>query len=1341
MHSNRGKICKLVLPAFVFAVSLTTIVSTAFTVSVQAALPQPVETGLLLPDVFPAGPGFAGKPVSLLTGAESLQRTDLSLGNHFPIRIKRRYHSKSGYDSPLGYGWAHNYDKRIYTYPDGSVVLRKETGWKRHFTFESGSFITPVGEYGILVKNADESFTYTLKDGTREEYDVQGRLAEIVKPTGASLVFMYEDAVRQPLEGLLPTNIDQTTPLVVAYDYRLSSLEEKDPNGSLTGVAVDFSYDPATGRLIGLFDSLGRTVVYQHDSVGNLVSVEAPGFSADYAYNDAYRRHLLTSINEGEGEYVNTYDSVGRVSRQVHGNNIIDFDYLETRKKTRITTTVTDDSGSTLHTSTRTVEFDEQGQVIKTIDTLGNETHLTRNAQTKIIRKEIWKNTGTVIEPTLVLVGANDATYDERGNLLSETEAAGTPEERITTYVYHPAFNRVLTETVQSVVDPNSDKVTTNVYDAATGNLLSTTETGFLGDGNAYSYTTGYQYNSANKLVWINGPRTDVQDVTTFDYDTAGNLTSVTRPLIGTTRFADFDGLGNPGTLTDPNDAVTVYTYSSTGQVLTVTAPGNNQPTRYTYTTGGCTTCGTGQELLDTVTLPEGTLIDYDYDGFGRLNIIRDSLGNSVNYTYDSAGNRLSEEIRDPQDSLQKSLSYQYDSLGRLFRVVYPDSSYREFAYDSRDNCISMTDPNSNTTSYQYDALNQMIAAIQPGEVSTGLDYDIQGNLTGVTDSNGNLTSYSYDDMGRVYRIASPDTGITTYNYDPAGNLTSKTDAKGITVSYSYDATNRLILIDYPNDIDISYTYDNCPNGKGRLCSVSDQSGSTAYEYTAKGQILRETKTVLGVVYTTSYTYDMNGNPTEMIYPGNRSIGYEYGNNHITVVRNNGIPVASGISYKPFGGMATFTYGNSQIRTIGYDNQYRITSIQTGSLQNLSYSHDSSGNITAIADNLNSSNNKTYDYDALDRLTAASGPWGTLGFSYDDVGNRQSYSEPAGSTNYSYQAGSNRLSGSSGVQTTTYTLDANGNTIQDGRKTYTYNQNNRLIEAAENGTLLGNYSYNALGQRVTKTTGTMTTVYHYDQIGQLIAESDASGNITTEYIYLNGEPLAKLEDNTTYYISTDHLGTPQIMADSAAANVWQIEPRPFGDSPTIAGTQALNLRFPGQYYDAETGLHQNWHRDYEPGLGRYVEADPIGFAGGDVNLYAYVGNRPVMLKDPSGLEGIGGGMYYVFGGEMSVASSTCCENNTKYEVKIFTSCGGVGLGLKGGPPLSSTAASFSSRVGCPRTRYYFKHENTFVFRSVDVQGDSGGPSAGVNLGNYGISTTWVFCSDTVFSKRKIGCCN
>jgi RHS repeat-associated protein len=205
------------------------------------------------------------------------------------------------------------------------------------------------------------------------------------------------------------------------------------------------------------------------------------------------------------------------------------------------------------------------------------------------------------------------------------------------------------------------------------------------------------------------------------------------------------------------------------------------------------------------------------------------------------------------------------------------------------------------------------------------------------------------------------------------------------------------------------------------------------------------------------------------------------------------------------------------------------------------------------------------------------------------------------------------------VQTRDYSLDATGNTTRAGNQRYTYNQNNRLIEAAENNATVGSYSYNVRGQRVIKATGSSsTTVYHYDQSGLLIAESDAAGTTIAEYLYLNGQPLAKIEGGNTSYIHPDHLGTPVRMTDATGQKVWQIENRPFGDSPRITGTQDLNLRFPGQYYDQETGLHQNWHRDYQPEIGRYVEADPIGFRGG-LNLFIYVQNNPTNYTDTRGL--------------------------------------------------------------------------------------------------------------------------
>src|SRR3990172_7615105 len=122
---------------------------------------------------------------------------------------------------------------------------------------------------------------------------------------------------------------------------------------------------------------------------------------------------------------------------------------------------------------------------------------------------------------------------------------------------------------------------------------------------------------------------------------------------------------------------------------------------------------------------------------------------------------------------------------------------------------------------------------------------------TGLLSYGPNTLDRTFDDKGRVYQIVSPDTGTTTYGYDPAGNMVSKTDAKGVTTSYVYDAANRLTKIDFPTDTDIVYVYDTCVNGKGRLCSMTDASGTASYEYTAKAQIKKETKTIESVQYVT----------------------------------------------------------------------------------------------------------------------------------------------------------------------------------------------------------------------------------------------------------------------------------------------------------------------------------------------------------------------------------------------------------------------------------------------------------------------------------------------------------
>jgi RHS repeat-associated protein len=177
----------------------------------------------------------------------------------------------------------------------------------------------------------------------------------------------------------------------------------------------------------------------------------------------------------------------------------------------------------------------------------------------------------------------------------------------------------------------------------------------------------------------------------------------------------------------------------------------------------------------------------------------------------------------------------------------------------------------------------------------------------------------------------------------------------------------------------------------------------------------------------------------------------------------------------------------------------------------------------------------------------------------------------------------------------------------------------------EGANVLGEYVYNGNGQRVKKYTnnGAQCTVYHYDQNGMLIAESSSSGTIKAEYIYLNGQPLAKIENNNVYYYHNDHLGTSILMTDENQNIVWEGEFKPFGEALTVNGSVTNNLRFPGQYFDDETELHYNYYRDYNPVVGRYVEADPVGI-NGDVNIFNYVNGNPIMKIDILGLKTIDG---------------------------------------------------------------------------------------------------------------------
>ncbi len=181
----------------------------------------------------------------------------------------------------------------------------------------------------------------------------------------------------------------------------------------------------------------------------------------------------------------------------------------------------------------------------------------------------------------------------------------------------------------------------------------------------------------------------------------------------------------------------------------------------------------------------------------------------------------------------------------------------------------------------------------------------------------------------------------------------------------------------------------------------------------------------------------------------------------------------------------------------------------------------------------------------------------------------------------------------------------------------------RLYGAPAGSVTVGTYTYNALGQRVRKVAGSSDTDYVYDLSGQLIGEY-ANGTLIREYIYMDGVPLAQVDASRLIYLHADHLGTPRVGTDTNATIVWRWDSDPFGsaapneDPDGDMNNVTVNLRFPGQYADMESGHHYNYFRSYDPSIGRYTQSDPIGLSGG-LNRYTYVYDNPVNFFDPYGL--------------------------------------------------------------------------------------------------------------------------
>jgi RHS repeat-associated protein len=1222
-------------------------------------------------DLAPAGCN-PSNPIHSALGTKVQRETDYVLDGGFAL--ERTYMSMGSRSTGrFGWGWRNPMDRHFLPYFSGASTSPGRL-WIR---FGSGDALTAIRsstdgwelesvKKDVLVRDAvvDGEPGIEIVDGRRgiARYTIQGQLRQWQAMGAQPFTYIYDSdrrvvAVRsaqrrelrfeygfknEPLTVSSAERRNAITAVVlpdgrrIEYLYENVDLSEPMHRPLLRGVTV-----AKVNRLVGVRFPDGRVRRYHYEA--QPAPVVSMGTGYDVVVN---RPYLLTGItDEREMRFATwQYNSDNRATLSVHGpeNGTIDrvtLDFVQPGHKTLIT----DALGNT-----RAFMYEQgpiQGEIKLT--SLSGPSALCGNRFKSLGYEWASGNLTTAIDFNN---RQHTFDHDDRGRQTRHTESVGTPDERTTETDWHAVFSVPVEERIKNAAGTVVQR-TVYTHDAL-GNVLSVTASDpVAGTSRALTATR----DAEGRLLTVDGPRIDVSDLTTYTYFDAedpacasapttcayrrGDLKSVTNALGHTTHFVRYDGAGRLLESRDANGLVSTFTYTPRGWLASRTSGGLT--TSITYTAVGD---------VQTVTTPDGRSLTYTYDVARRLTAVQDQRGHRIEWTLDNAGNRLAENVKDAGGTLRRTLTQQFNTLGRLSQAANAAGQATLFTQDANGNLDLASDPLNRTTDQDVDALDRVTKQLQDVaglNVSTQFGFDALDQLTTVTDPKGLITRYTNDGLGNLLRLESPDTGTTTYTVDAAGNRRSQTDARGITVNYAYDALNRLTGISFPTAaLNTTFVYDSagtCPAGEtfalGRLSAMTDASGSTRWCYDQLGRLTRKVQVTNGRTFTTAYAYDAQGRLSTQTLPSGAQVkfGYATGEVNTVAVRLPGssvdLPLINGIERLPFGPVSKLTYGNGRTQTRAFDLDYAIDRITSSEASGWTqdYGVDAVGNLTSI---LGTGSNNRFRYDGLDRLTHADNTSNVTQRQYpvDKTGNRTSKKTSASGAvvPYTYEGTSHRLT-SNGTDARTY--DAVGNPISIGARTLTYDERSRLTVFV-NGSTTRRYQYTGQGLRVRKWTSSNTsgnTYFVYNENAQLIGEYNNAGARTQEIIWLGNLPIGVIAGTAAapvlHYIESDHLGTPRVIVD-ATRNVgiwrWNQTNDPFGESVPNqnpdgdATSVTFNLRFAGQYRDAESGYFYNVNRMYDPTIGRYLESDPIGLGGG-ISTYSYVGAAPLTAVDPLGL--------------------------------------------------------------------------------------------------------------------------
>lgn len=1114
------------------------------------------------------------------------------------------------------------------------LTERDEGGRTTTYSYSKGSLLSSISLSGTGGSPASRTFTFdgagnklteTDWNGntTTYQYDSALRLVKRTEPLAKSTTYSYD-----PVGNLLTeTTADRSSSH--QYDALSRRTQTTDPQGQVW----TFEFD-GNGNKTASTDPLGRRTSMVYDAMNRLTAVNQPlGRSTSYTYDNAGNKTRETDPNGNITTF--EYDGVNRLTTQKRPDgNTVAYVYDLANNLTRQTDA---GGGITLHS------YDKLNRKTSTKDPEGATTSFQYDPLGNLVQ-EAWPN-GNVVNHSYDLfnrkASSSDSlgsigqwTHDASGNLLEEIDGQGNT----TTHTVNALNQRTRT----TLPDSKTLSYELNVF----GDILKATD--------ARGNTTTTVYDKLSRAVQINSADGGKVDI---EFDAAGNITRQTDPL-GRATVTTYDELNRPIKVTDPLGHSISSTYDNVGNLLTQTDK-RGTLTEHAY------------DSLNRKTSTRKAAIELElltYTPLSQVATLQDANGRKTSFTYDKRGLQTgvnapegasSSQVLDAMGDAVQSTDAQgrvstttFDARRRVTKTTNPAGEATQFEYDRNNQRTAQVRPSGARSTYIYNSRNWLTQVSEPESRTTRYQRDGNGNLTQVTDGAGRSIEFAYDTQNRRNRITYPGGASQTFTYDAAGNLKTHLDANGISVTRVFDTLNRETSKAYSTSSDgllsITTTYD--ANSNPLAVTESYSSSPSRTTTTTYDPFDRPLTTQDGFGAKQTYAYDLVGNRKSLTTQDGKTTLYGYdGLNRLTGLSSPAGSVA--YVYDKTGLVLQQTSSNGTVTSTTYDaasRPKRITLSKGVVTLNLTeYNYDINGNRTQERINRpGGAQVTTYSFDAADRLTqtvlTAGADTTTTSWTYDAADNRLTENtvktgSGAGSVNRSYIYDSrNQLKqiSDSVAGTTTLTYDPQGNLKQKtqgaNNTNFVWSARDLITEISRNGTVLGQYTSDHMGLRVSKealdplnpAAPPRRLNTQWDE-QQAVQDRDSSGTVIARYDFAGRHPVALWSaENGNQHLHADALGS--IVATTNPSGAVQSETLydAWGNPTTKAGASANKFAYTGHQADAETGLYYFKARYYDPEIGRFISQDPADGQDGkpaSYHRYLYAYGNPTVYIDPTGM--------------------------------------------------------------------------------------------------------------------------